>query len=190
MSTCYFYAMHNGFEPPTGGSKFGEHREQQIWEKQSGGLFRSDCAILGIPSSVPITGRYLLISTCYFYTMHNGFEPPTGGSKFGEHREQQIWEKQSGGLFRSDCAILGIPSSVPSVPITRRYRRLCRLRSSVQILLRQYRPGTGARQPAPSRPQLAVFAGRQSARRRHPPSRPNRLAGSPAAPGILKEEAV
>ena len=113
ISTCYFYAMHNGFEPPTEGSKFGEHREQQIWEKQSGGLFRSDCAILGIPSSVPITGRYLLISTCYFYAMHNGFEPPTEGSKFGEHREQQIWEKQSGGLFRSDCAILGIPSSVP-----------------------------------------------------------------------------
>ena len=54
-----------------------EHREQQIWEKQSGGLFRSDCATLGIPSSVPITGRYLLISTCYFYAIHNGFEPPT-----------------------------------------------------------------------------------------------------------------
>ena len=118
ISTCYFYAMHYGFEPPTGGSKFGEHREQQIWEKQSGGLFRSDCATLKIPSSVPITGRYLLISTCYFYAMHYGFEPPTGGSKFGEHREQQIWEKQSGGLFRSDCATLKIPSSVP---ITGRY---------------------------------------------------------------------
>lgn len=25
-----------------------------------------------------------------------------------EHREQQIWEKQSGELFRSDCAILKI----------------------------------------------------------------------------------
>ena len=61
-----------------------------------------------------------------------------------------------------------------------------RLRSSVQILLRQYRPGAGARQPAPSRPQLAVFAGWQSARRHHPPSHPNRLAGPPAAPGILK----
>ena len=64
MSTCYFYAMHNGFEPTTGGSKFGEHREQQIWEKQSGGLFRSECAILGIPSSVPITDRYRCLGAC------------------------------------------------------------------------------------------------------------------------------
>ncbi len=68
MSTCYFYAMHNGFGPPTGGSKFGEHREQQIWEKQSGGLFRSDCATLGIPSSVPKNRRTLLRFTASDYS--------------------------------------------------------------------------------------------------------------------------
>ena len=45
----------------------GEHREQQIWEKQSGGLFRSDCATLGIPSSVPITVECLLTFNRYFY---------------------------------------------------------------------------------------------------------------------------
>ena len=45
-----------------------EHREQQIWEKQSGGLFRSDCATLGIPSSVPKSRRTLLRFTASDYS--------------------------------------------------------------------------------------------------------------------------
>ena len=66
--------------------------------------------------------------------MHNGFEPPTGGSKFGEHREEQIWEKQSGGLFRSDCANLGIPSSVPKA-----VERFCVLRLFIMFWIGKIR---------------------------------------------------
>ena len=68
MSTCYFYAVHNGFEPPTEGSKFGEHREQQIWEKQSGGLFRSDCATLKIHPVYDLDDSfYLFDGGAYFF---------------------------------------------------------------------------------------------------------------------------
>lgn len=172
--------MHNGFEPPTGGSKFGEHREQQIWEKQSGGLFRSDCAIFGIPSSVPKSRRTLLRFTAFYYVLscrdsNTSVQILSKAKKFGRKVQWtfQYWV-----------------TSPSSVPITGRHRRLWHLRPSVQILLRQYRPGAGARQPAPPQPQLAVFAGRQPVRQHGTPSRPNQLAGSPAAPGILKEEAV
>lgn len=47
-------------------------------------------------------------------------ELTTGGSKFGDIRairEQRIWEKQSGGLFRSDCYFLGLtPATIDIEP--------------------------------------------------------------------------
>jgi hypothetical protein len=71
-------------------SKFSERSEQQIWEKQSGGLFRSIFVSYESPSYC------FLVSIGYFW-----LEPVTRYSKFSERSEQQIWEKQSGGLFRS-----------------------------------------------------------------------------------------
>ena len=54
---------------------------------------------------------------CLFFIIYLdskfGLEPTTRRSKFGECNEQQIWEKQSGGLFRSECAISVLPPQPP-----------------------------------------------------------------------------
>ena len=59
-----------------------------------------------IEKQTPIYG------VCFFYYYEfSRLELTTGGSKFGDIRaiiEQRIWEKQSGGLFRSDCYFLGL----------------------------------------------------------------------------------
>ena len=52
--------MHLGLKAVTRYSKFGERSEQHIWEKQSGGLFRSIFVSYESPS------YYFLVSIGYF----------------------------------------------------------------------------------------------------------------------------
>ncbi len=68
-----------------------------------------------IEKQTPIYG------VCFFYYYEfSRLELTTGGSKFGDIRaiiEQRIWEKQSGGLFRSDCYFLGLtPATINIEP--------------------------------------------------------------------------
>ena len=98
QTVSVFYYLF-GLEPTTRGSKCAS-----IWEKQSGGLFRSECAISVLPPQPPRQTP----NRCLFFYSPFGLEPTTRGSKCAS-----IWEKQSGGLFRSECAISVLPPQPP-----------------------------------------------------------------------------
>ena len=60
MFLVFIMFVLNGLEPASGGSKFGDPGEQQIWKKQSGGLFRSNCISLESCPAYQKAIRYLL----------------------------------------------------------------------------------------------------------------------------------